>query len=240
MAHGIDESDGSDDDEYQRDNHLDVDDSQARDSAGNGRAVRVEAMETERCEVREVDRRVGLEVPLDVPAIDDEEDQRDDQLGPCRLGRERDGRGDGEPVGDDEGSDVGAQHLRVGEQHVAGWPRPRLVQHDQAGHEHRERGEHERRAEDGADAYLVRVILDVEQDRDHGNGRFRQRGSDGGEHRSDRAFRQAELAAEPLDAVGEQLGAGEDDCERCEEDDEIHRVSLSPVRQPRRARRRPG
>ena len=45
-----------------------------------------------------------------------------------------------------------------------------------------------------------------------------QRGADRGEDRADGALGQLELAPEPLDAVGEELGADEDDDEGEDED----------------------
>ena len=61
-----------------------------------------------------------------------------------------------------------------------------------------------------------------EQDRDDRDHRLRQRRPDRRQDRADGALGEVELAPEPLDAVGEQLGAEQDDDEREDEDDEVH------------------
>ena len=90
--------------------------------------------------------------------------------------------------------------------------------HAEAGHEHGQRGEHERRAEDGADADLVRRVAALtgpgEEDRherDHCLGQRRAHGSQDAAHC---ALGQVQLVAEPLDAVGEQLGGDQNDHQR--------------------------
>ena len=168
---------------------------------------RIEAMESQRRQVLDVDRRVGLEVALDIPAVDHEQRDRDDELRPRRVGRQEDRGGDGDAVGEHEGPDVRAEDLRVDRHDVAGRPTARRDDHREAGHEHRQRREHERRPEDRADADIVRVLSRREQDRDDRDHRLGQRGADGREHGADRALGEAELPPEPLDAVGEQLGA---------------------------------
>ena len=64
-----------------------------------------------------------------------------------------------------------------------------------------------------------------EQDRDDRDQRLGQRRPDRGQHRSDRAFGQSELAPEPFDAVGEQLCAEQDDEQRDDQDDDVHRLN---------------
>ena len=55
--------------------------------------------------------------------------------------------------------------------------------------------------------------------RDH---RLRQGRTDGGQDRADGTFAKLELVPEPLDAVGEQLGADQDDRERNDQQDQVH------------------
>ena len=130
-------------------------------------------------------------------------------------------------VGDHEVAHVVAEHLGVHRHDVAGRPAgrvpPDLPQHRDAGDEHRERREHERRAEDRPDADAVRRLgAAAGQDRDDRDHRLRQRGADRGEHGADRALGKLELPAEPLDAVREQLRAEQDDDERNDEDQDVH------------------
>ena len=61
-----------------------------------------------------------------------------------------------------------------------------------------------------------------EQDRDDRDHRLGERGPDGRQDRPDGALGELQLAPDPLDAVGEQLGAHQDDHERQGEDDDIH------------------
>ena len=84
--------------------------------------------------------------------------------------------------------------------------------------------EHERRPEDRPDADLVRGLAGREQDRDDRDHRLRQRGPDRREHRADGPLGQFELPSEPLDAVGEQLGAEQDDDEGQDQDQDVHRL----------------
>src|SRR2546426_491484 len=69
-----------------------------------------------------------------------------------------------------------------------------------ADEEHHQRSEHEGRAEDGADADLVGVRRVREEDRNHGNQRFRRGRTDRGEDAPGRALADPQLEAEPLDA----------------------------------------
>ena len=157
MAHGIDERHRADDDQPEGDEHLEVDDAQARAVGGldAGRAPGIEPVEAQRREVLDVDGRVGLEVALDVPAVDDEERAGHHQLRPGRVGREERGSGDGQAVGDRERTHVRAEDLGVHLEDVAGRAVPRLVHDRGTGHEHRQRREHERRAEDRPDQMAV-------------------------------------------------------------------------------------
>ena len=97
-----------------------------------------------------------------------------------------------------------------------------------AGHEHRQRREHERGAEDGADADRLRALgrraaqqhrPEDGDDRDERLGHGRR---DGRQHAADGPLGQLQLVAEPLDAVGEELGGHEDDRERADEQDDVH------------------
>ena len=225
---GIDECDRADDDQPERDEDLQVDRAQAWAAVGRRRSTGIEAMEPQRREVLDVDRRVRLEVGLHVPPVDHEEHDRDDDLRPRGIGRKEDRGGDREPVRDDEGPHVRADDMRVDRHDVALGPVTGLVHDRQTGHEHRQRREHEWRPEDRADADLVGVLVAREQDRDDRDHRLGQGRPDGGEDGPDRALGEPELPPEPLDAVREQLGAGQDDDERNEEDEEFHgALSLS-------------
>ncbi len=163
-------------------------------------------------------------MPLDVPGVDHEQAERDEELRPRRRNRQEHGRGDGQPVGDDERAHVGAQDGRVDGHDVAGLAPSRLEQHRDPRHKHREGREHEWRTEDRPDADLVRVCLAGEQDRDDRDHGLGQRRSDRREDRADGALGQPELVPEPLDAVGEQLGADQDDHERHAQDQQVHRT----------------
>ena len=63
-----------------------------------------------------------------------------------------------------------------------------------------------------------------EEDRDDRDHRLGQRRADGRQHGADGALGQVEVVAEPLDAVGEQLRAGQDDeaIARTAEVDDVH------------------
>ena len=78
--------------------------------------------------------------------------------------------------------------------------------------------------EDRADADLVRRLAGREQDGDDRDHRLGQRRADRRQDGSDRALGQLELAPEPLDAVGEQLGAEQDDHEGDDQDEDVHQV----------------
>ena len=90
---------------------------------GDGRVVamgrRVEAPEAQRREVLGVDVGVGLEVALDVPGVDPDQDDRHDPLEPDRLERQERGA-DGERVGDREVAHVVGEDARVDAHDVAG------------------------------------------------------------------------------------------------------------------------
>ena len=61
---------------------------------------------------------------------------------------------------------------------------------------------------------------DDRDDRDQGLG---ERRTDRGEHGADGPFRQVQGATEPLDPVGEQLRADQDDDERDQQDEQVQR-----------------
>ena len=217
---GIDEEDGPDDDQAEGGEDLEVDDPEPRDRRIRPMRAAVDAMEAERSEVLGIDVRVGLEVSLDVPGVDADEGHGDDPLEPDRFeGQER--RTDRERVGDREVAHVVGEDLRVDLHRVAGRASPAGQEDRDAGHEHREGGQHERGAQDRADPDRVRRLATREQDRDDRDHRLGQGGPDGREHGADRALGELELASEPLDAVGEQLGTEQDDEERGDEDDQV-------------------
>ena len=136
---------------------LQVHDPQPRDDRIVRVRAAVEAMEAQRREVGRVDVRVGLEMALHVPGVDADQHDGDDPLEPDRLERQERGA-DGDPVGDREVAHVVGQDARVDAHRVAGRAPARRVQDGDAGHEHGQRREHERRAEDRADADLVATI----------------------------------------------------------------------------------
>ena len=83
---------------------------------------------------------------------------------------------------------------------------------EEADQAHRQRREQERRADDRADRDVFAAFGAADQgdDRDQ---RLRHRGPDRGEDAADRAFAELQPVAEPLDRVGEEQRAGEDDGE---------------------------
>ena len=74
-----------------------------------------------------------------------------------------------------------------------------------------------------------RRLAGREQDRDDRDHRLGQGRADRRQDRADGALGQLELAAEPFDAVGEQLRAEQDDDERDDEDEEVHRSGRQPA-----------
>ncbi len=89
---------------------------------------------------------------------------------------------------------------------------------EEADQSHRQGREQERGADDGADRDVFGALVDAEQgdDRDQ---RLRHRRADRGEDAADRPFAEAEPVADPLDRVGEEQRAGEDDGEADEQQD---------------------
>ena len=84
-----------------------------------------------------------------------------------------------------------------------------------------------------------------EQDRDDRDHRLGQRGPDRREHGPDRPLGEAQLLPEPLDAVGEELGAEEDHDEGDRQDEQVHgqasnreAIRRSPIAMTRGARGR--
>ena len=93
-------------------------------------------------------------------------------------------------------------------------------------HQHRERPEHERRADDRADRDLDRLLAAATaEERDHRDDRLGERGADGREQRADRALAEVEPVPEPLDGVGEADRAAHDEHERSEELEGDHATS---------------
>ncbi len=74
-----------------------------------------------------------------------------------------------------------------------------------------ERGEHERRAQDGAQRDVVARRLAEEDQRHQRDQRLRQGGPDRREHASHRPLREAEPHSQPFHAISEQLRADDDD-----------------------------
>ncbi len=98
--------------------------------------------------------------------------------------------------------------------------RPRVGQHRDAGNAERSGGEHERCAQNGADAYLIVGSAAAEQDGDERDQRLGHGRTDRGEDAADGPFVQAQVKAEPFDCVGEQLGGDQDDGEADDEEKE--------------------
>ena len=143
----------------QREGHedLEVDDPQPRDGRVGPMGAAVEPVEAQRREVLRVDVRVRLEVALDVPGVDAEQDDRHDPLEPDRLERQEGGT-DGDGVGDREVAHVVGRGRAVSTRIASPVGRRRAATQDRdAGHEHGQRREHERRAEDRPDPDLVRT-----------------------------------------------------------------------------------
>ena len=90
--------------------------------------------------------------------------------------------------------------------------------------------EHERRADDRADRYLL--ALGPGQHRDDRDERLGQRGAHRGEQAAHRALAQVELAARPLDRVGEQDRPADDQDEAREEEQDGHGAVALPVQPP--------
>ena len=151
----VHEEDRPEDDQAERREHLEVDHPEPRHGRVDPMRGTVQPVEPQRGEILRVDVGIGLEVALDVPGIDPDQDHGHDPLEPDRLERQE-GRSDGQRVGDGEVADVVGEDLRVDLHRVAGRPVARGPQHRDAGDEHGQRGEHERRPEDGPDADLVR------------------------------------------------------------------------------------
>ena len=192
--------------------------------------------------------RIGLrglvgEVGTHVDRVADQQSASHGPLEPMDRCRQE-GRADGHRVGDHEEQDVAAQHAHA-HPHVR--PPPSAPGQDDdadAGDEHRQRGEHERGPQDRADAHLGGVAgIAAKHDRSHdGDDRdqgLRHRGGHRRQDAADRPFGQVQLMAEPLDAIGEQLGSHQDERKRSDQQDEVHRILLRlDGAQPRRLQRR--
>ena len=181
----------------------------------------VQAAEAQRGQVGRVHVRVGLEVALDVPGVDPDQDDRHDPFQPDRFERQE-GSPDGDPIGDGEVAHVVGEDARVDLHLVAGVPVPGDHHDRHAGHEHGERGEHERRTQDRPDAHRVRRLPSREEDRDDRDHRLWQGRPDGRQDGSDSTLGKFELPPEPFDAVREQFRPHQDDDEGDDEDDDVH------------------
>ena len=115
----VDEEDRPEDDQPERGEDLEVDDPQPRHGRVDPMRGTVEPVEPERREVLGVDVGIGLEVALDVPGVDPDQDDGHDPLQPDRLERQE-GRADRERVGDREVAHVVGEDLRVDRHRVAG------------------------------------------------------------------------------------------------------------------------
>jgi hypothetical protein len=217
---GVDEEDSPGDDETEGDQDLQVDDAQSRHVGIGAMGPYVHPAESEWGEIVRGIADFRLEVPADIPGVDPDQHGGRDPADPGRVLRQERGT-DGDRVGDREIADVVAEDTGI-DAHLAtgGAPAPEC-QHRHAGDEHRERGEHERRSEDGPHADLVRRRARREDDRDDRDQRLGQGGPDRGQDRTHGSLGQIQRAPEPFDPVGEQLGPDEDDDERDEQDEQI-------------------
>ena len=187
----------------------------------------VEPMEAQRREVLEVDLGVRHEMAPHVPGVDRDQPDSHDPLQPHRLERQE-RRPDRDRIGNREVADVVQERGRVDPHVLAGRAPPAEGEDAHPRHEHRQRRQHERRPEDGPDADRVRGLAAAgEQDRDDRDHRLGQGGADGREHRTHRPLGKIELAPDPFDAVGEELGADQDDDQRDHEDQDGQRGLLA-------------
>jgi hypothetical protein len=159
-------------------------------------------------------------VPANVPGVEADEDHRDDPSADQQV-RRQECRADGQPVADEEVAQVVRQDTGVDSERRVGRAACPEGEDADTGHEHREGREHERRAQDGADADLVGAFARREDDRDDRNQGLWQRRPDRGEHGTDRALAESELAAHPFDAVGEELRREQDHDEADEQDQDV-------------------
>src|SRR5438034_405305 len=150
--------------------------------------------------------------------------RRDEDPAEIRLdvvdlrGNERERECDG--VHDKEEGEIPQGVRRVDVERVALAARSERERGD-ADEQHDERAEHERGAEDRAHPDLVRVWRVGEEDRDDRDERLRSSGPDRREDAPGGALADAELDAEPLDAVGEDLGADQDEDERADDQRDV-------------------
>ena len=227
MLDSVDEEERSADDHAERHKHLDVDDSEAWvplwiPAVGTA----VHAMKAQRREVDRIDLRVGDEMSADVPGVDADDRDHCTVTRPRELGR-YEGCADGDPVGNEEIADVQAKDVGVNRHLAASGPPLSPEKDSEAGHKHRQCREHEGCAEDCPDSDLmtsIRVARPCEQDRDERNHGFGQGRAYGRKNAADGTLGQVQLVAEPLDAVGEQLGGNEYDDERDAELEELHQL----------------
>jgi hypothetical protein len=110
-----------------------------------------------------------------------------------------------------------------------GFPPVPVAQDGCPNHEHRQRSQHERRPEYGADPYFARRLRvrageDSSQDGYYGDHGLRQRGADGGKHTAHATLAEAQPVAQDLDSVGEQVSRDEYGGQR---NDQIYRRQLA-------------
>ena len=114
----------------------------------------VDPMEPQRRELRRMLGRLLLEVAADVPGVDRDQDCGHDPLEPDRVERQE-GSPDRQGIGDPEVAHVVGEDARVDQHRVAARAPAGSPQDRDPGHEHGQRREHERGAQDRADPDLV-------------------------------------------------------------------------------------
>ena len=158
----------------------------------------------------------------DVDRVGEDEDDRERQVDP--LG---DDRPDQDPGGEEDEEE---DQVAVERRHVGVQLRPLLAarmedQRRDPDKCHRDRREQERGADDRSDRDVLGA-LGATDDRDDRDQRLRHRRADRGEDASRRALADTELVPRPLDRVGEEQRAGEDDREADREEGDFHRCGL--------------
>ena len=152
-------------------------------------------------------------------------EQAEDPGGDPQRGRRPPGEGQGEGEEGEEEEQVALQGRPVDPELQPLLPLAPVEVGEQPDQPHRQGREQEGGADDRTDRDVVGALLGADQgdDRDQ---RLRHRGADRGQQAADRALAELQAVPDPLDRVGEEQRAGEDDGEAGEEQDGFHRRSL--------------
>ncbi len=98
----------------------------------------------------------------------------------------------------------------------------REYDHGEPAHEAGQRRQHEGRAQDSPDADLLAGVTAMDEDGDERDDRLGQSSAHGREHAAHGTLAQVELAAEPFDAVHEELAARKDHGEGDYQEEDRH------------------